>query len=132
MHHRFEVEGRELSTWCAWVSLFIPEILGRPARVTSADPESGEFVRLTVTPEQIESVAQDDAVISFVRPEAEAFGASATNVMKNFCHFIFFFASRSSGARWVDKHPSAFLYSLDDAFVLAKRLNTKNFGLSRH
>ena len=25
MHHRF-VDGRALSTWCAWDSLFIPEI----------------------------------------------------------------------------------------------------------
>src|SRR5438876_8689926 len=24
MHHRFEVAGRALSTWCAWDSLFIP------------------------------------------------------------------------------------------------------------
>jgi Alkylmercury lyase len=50
MHHRFEVDGRELSTWCAWDSLFIPEILGRPARITSADPESGKAVRLVVAP----------------------------------------------------------------------------------
>src|SRR5215469_726198 len=39
MHHRFEVDGRALSTWCAWDSLFIPEILGRPARASSIDPE---------------------------------------------------------------------------------------------
>src|SRR5258706_11477811 len=25
MHHRFEVDGRPLSTWCAWDRLFIPE-----------------------------------------------------------------------------------------------------------
>ena len=28
MHHRFQVAGRDLLTWCAWDSLFIPEILG--------------------------------------------------------------------------------------------------------
>jgi alkylmercury lyase len=27
MQHRFEVDGRTLWTWCAWDSLFIPEIL---------------------------------------------------------------------------------------------------------
>jgi alkylmercury lyase len=129
MHHRFEVDGRELSTWCAWDSLFIPEILGRSARVTSADPESGVLVRLTVAPERIESVAPDEAVISFVQPDAEAIGASAADVMKKFCHFIFFFETRSSGERWVDQHPRAFLCSLDDALVLAKRLNANNFGL---
>jgi hypothetical protein len=85
-------------------------------------------VRLVVTPERIESLKPDQAVISFIRPDAQAFGTSATNVMAKFCHFIFFFASPSSGERWVEKHPGTFLYSLDDAFALAKRLNAHNFG----
>src|SRR5437879_5369419 len=38
MHHRLEVDGRTLWTWCAWDSLFIPEILGKRARVVSPDP----------------------------------------------------------------------------------------------
>jgi alkylmercury lyase len=128
MHHRFEVDGRDLSTWCAWDSLFIPEILGCSARVTSRDLESGQLVRLVVTPERIESVEPDETVISFIRPDADVFGTSAANVMAKFCHFIFFFTSPSSGARWVEKNPGTFLYSLDDAFALAKRLNDHNFG----
>jgi alkylmercury lyase len=105
MHHRIEIDGRDLSTWCAWDSLFIPEILGRPARVASRDPESGEHVRLVVTPERIEWVEPNEAVISFIRPDAQVFGISAANVMARFCHFIFFFASRSSGERWTAKKP---------------------------
>jgi alkylmercury lyase len=128
MHHRFEVEGESLSTWCAWDSLFIPEILGRSARVTSPDPESGEIVRLVVTPERIQSAAPAEAVVSFIQPEAQVFGSSAANVMTKFCHYVFFFSSRRSGERWVGKHPDTFLYSLDQAFALAKRLNARNFG----
>jgi alkylmercury lyase len=128
MHHRLEVEGRELSTWCAWDSLFIPEILGRAARVASPDPETGEVVPLFVTPERIESVEPKEAVISFIRPDAHVFATSAANVMARFCHFIFFFAARSSGERWISKHPGTFLYALDDTFALAKRLNAYNFG----
>jgi alkylmercury lyase len=128
MHHRFELEGRTLWTWCAWDSLFIPEILGRSARVTSPDPETGEMVRLVVTPDRIESVVPDGAVVSFVQREAQVFDVDATNVMAKFCHFVFFFSSRTSGERWTAKHPDKFLYSLDDAFALAKRLNTRNFG----
>jgi alkylmercury lyase len=128
MHHRFRVDGRELSTWRAWDSLFIPEILGRSAHVTSADPESGGTVRLTVTPERIERVEPNDAVISFIWPDARVFKSSAANVMAGFCHFIFFFESRSSGDRWASKHPGTFLFSLEDAFALAKRLNGNKFG----
>jgi alkylmercury lyase len=128
MHHRFEVNGRSLWTWCAWDTLFIPEILGRPARVTSPDPESRELVRLTVTPDRIESVEPSDAVISFIRLDAEGFATSAANIMGSFCHFIFFFTSRASGERWTAKHPDTFLCTLDDAFALAKRLNAHYFG----
>ncbi|MGH7575101.1 MAG: organomercurial lyase [Longimicrobiales bacterium] len=45
MHHRFEIDARTLGTWCAWDSLFIPELLGEAARVQSTDPETGEVVR---------------------------------------------------------------------------------------
>ena len=128
MHHRFEVDGRTLWTWCAWDSLFIPEILGRSARVTSPDPETGEIVRLVVTPDGIKSVVPDGAVVSFIQPEALAFDKGAANVMAEFCHFIFFFASRASGEHWVAKHPDTFLYALDDAFAAAKRLNARFFG----
>jgi alkylmercury lyase len=128
MHHRFEVDDRILSTWCAWDSLFIPELLGRPARVVSSDPESGELVRLVVTPDRIESAEPEGAVVSFIMPDAQAFGSSAVNVIVKFCHFIFFFSSRSSGERWVAKHPDTFLCSLDDAFALARRHNARNFG----
>lgn len=128
MHHRFEVNGRSLWTWCAWDTLFIPEILGRPARVTSPDPESRELVRLTVTPDRIESVEPSDAVISFTKLDAEAFATSAATIMGSFCHYIFFFTSRASGERWTAKHPGTFLCTLDDAFTLAKRLNAANLG----
>jgi alkylmercury lyase len=127
MHHRFEVDGRSLWTWCAWDSLFIPEILGQTARVTSPDPETGELVRLVVTPHRIESAEPGSAVVSFLLPDAHAFGTSAANVVAKFCHFVFFFGSCVSGERWVAKHPGTFLYSLE-AFSLAKRLSARNFG----
>jgi alkylmercury lyase len=49
--------------------------------------------------------------------------------MARFCHFVFFFASRRSGERWVAKHPGTFLFSLEEAFTLAKRVNARSLGL---
>jgi len=82
---------------------------------------------LVVSPDRVESVEPVDALVSFLLPDGH-FRTSAANVMAQFCHFVFFFPSRSSGERWVGKHPGTFLYSLDEAFALAKRLNAKNFG----
>lgn len=130
MHHRFNVGGRALWTWCAWDSLFIPQLLSAGAHVESPDPETAEVVQLEVTPAGITSVRPPTAVMSFLAPDASAFRKSATNAMKSFCHFVFFFASRESGGVWIAKHPGTFLYSLDQAAVLARRFNSNNFGLA--
>lgn len=128
-HHKLELEGRALWTWCAWDTLFIPEILGERGRITSPDPETGEPVHLIVTPREIEAAEPGHAVVSFLLPDAHDFVTSGVNPMATFCHFVFFFASRASGERWVAKHPGTFLYSLDDAFGLANRFNARKFGL---
>ena len=128
MQHRFAVDGRELWTWCAWDSLFIPEILGKTARVTSQDPETDEKVRLTVTTERVDSIEPATAVVSFRSLGRSQFDSSAT-VMATFCHFVFFFASPESGARWTARHEGTFLYSIDEAFELARRFNARNFGV---
>jgi hypothetical protein len=86
-------------------------------------------VRLVLSPNEIKSVEPAKAIISFVRPDAQIFGASAVNVISRFCHFIFFFASPESGERWIARNSGTFLCSLDDAFALAKRFNTHNFGV---
>lgn len=128
MHHRFEVKGHTLWTWCAWDSLFLPELLGETARVASPDPETGEVVRLTVAPDRIQTVQPTTAVLSFLSPKTHDLDTSARNAMANFCHFVFFFASHESGERWATKHPGTFLYTLEDASELAKRVNQRNFG----
>ena len=128
MHHEFVVNGRKLWTWCAWDSLFIPELLGAEARVVSPDPGTKTPVRLSVTPDGVRQVEPDGAVVSFVHTNAEVFTTSAENVMASFCHYVFFFESRESGEAWAAEHPDTFLYGVDDAVTLAHRLNARNFG----
>jgi alkylmercury lyase len=125
MHHKFEVGGRTLWTWCAWDALFIPAILGADALVESADPVSGVPVRLTVTRDRVASVEPRSAVISFLLPDAEEFNKSAANVMAKFCHYGFFFTSMETGEYWTAKHPGTFLYAIDDAVEFARRLNAR-------
>ena len=128
MHHEFVVNGRKLWTWCAWDSLFIPELLGAEARIMSPDPRTKNPVRLSVTPEGVRRVDPEGAVVSFVRTNGDVFTTSAENVMASFCHYVFFFESRESGEAWAAEHPDTFLYSVDDAATLARRLNAWNFG----
>ena len=128
MPHKLHLDERTLWTWCAWDSLFIPEILGEQAQVESRDPHTGSTIRLTVTPEGVRSQEPETTVVSFVALNAELFNSSADNVMGSFCHFVFFFESRESGEAWATKHEGTFLLTLDEAADLAKRLNARNWG----
>jgi alkylmercury lyase len=126
-HHRFALDGPPLWTWCALDSLFLPELLGETARVESRDPASGEPVRLTVSPAGIESVEPTSVVLSMRSPEAWEI-SSAARVMATACHFIFFFASRTSGERWAAKHPQTGVLSLEEALAYGKRQNALLLG----
>ncbi len=128
MKHEFEVDGHTLYTWCAWDSLFIPEILGRSARVTSPCPQTGTAIRLTVTPDGVTSVEPPEVVVSFLLPDGDEFKARAENVMAHFCHYIFFLASPQAATAWTAEHPGTFALTLDQAFELGKRKNAAQFA----
>src|SRR5260370_10040737 len=36
--HRLTIDGQRLSAWCAWDTLFLPSLLGKPAEVESRSP----------------------------------------------------------------------------------------------
>lgn len=124
MKHRFEVRGVELHAWCAWDTLFLPELLGETARVESRCETSGETVRLTVSPTAIERCDPASPVVSFLAPVAARF---RENVLESFCHHVHFFRSRADGEAWVARREGTFLLSLDEAFQLARRKNALQF-----
>ncbi len=122
--YRFEVGGRTLHTWCAWDSLFIPEILQKSARVESTCPVTGDKIRLTVTPEGVHAVDPPGAVMSVVLPERAKI---EENVVRNFCHYVHFFSSAEAGSQWVSENDGTFIASMQEAFALAKKKNASRF-----
>ena len=123
MPHRFLLDGRTLYTWCAWDALFVPIVLGRDAHVESATPGTGEPVRLTVTPSGVREAAPEGAVLSFVRPPK-----FDSDVIRNFCHHVHFFASREAGEGWASRREDAFFLSLEEGFELGRRWVESTFG----
>lgn len=122
--HRIHVAEHALSAWCALDTLFLPDLLGETARVTSRSPTSGAEISLTVTPTGPTDPQPPDSVVSFLIPETE-FDA---NVIQNFCHFVHFFASPQDGEPWTAKHPDTFLLSVEDAYHLGQLTNRAVFG----
>ncbi len=122
--HRFKVDGRQLYAWCAWDSLFIPELLGKTADVESTCPISGETISLTVGPTRVENFSPDGAVISFLSP-ATSFDM---NVIAGFCHYVLFFNSEESGNKWLANHKDTVLLTLDEAREIGRVTNEATFG----
>ncbi len=125
MKHRFDVDGVPLHAWCAWDTLFLPELLGKTARIESACETSGLSVRLTVSPAAVERVEPRSPVVSFLAPDAARL---QQDVIKNFCHYVHFFRGREDGEVWVARNPGTFLLTLDEAFELALLKNQLQFG----
>jgi len=125
-HHHLTIDGRTLWTWCAQDSLFLPELLGETAVVDSSDPETREPVHLTISPKRVE--AEPEGVVLSITRADTADLSSAARIIATACHFIFFFASRNSGERWVAAHPQTELLSLEEAIEFGRRQNERVFG----
>lgn len=128
--HRMVVDGRSLSTWCAYDTLFLPALLDRTAHVETHDPMTGQAIRLTVSQRRIEEAEPAAAVASIVRPEAW-YVESAACVIASACYHMFFHVSRATGERWRLKSPETILLSLDEAFEFGSRSNAHRFGNDR-
>ncbi len=126
-HHQTTINKRKLWAWCAPDTLEHPELLDETAQIESRDPETGEWVHLTVSRDRIETVDLPGAVLSMSRPKRWDV-TSADRIITSACHFHFFFASRDSAERWVAKHPETLLLSLEEAFAFMKRFNHYMFG----
>lgn len=122
--HRLEVNGKTLYTWCAWDTLFIPELFNATVRVTSTCAATNETIRLIVSPTAAEARESNDVMVSFLIPDKTKF---QENLTASFCHFVYFFRSREVGEAWVSKHKGTFLLSLQEAFTVGRKMNAVQY-----
>lgn len=123
--HRFSIGGRSLYTWCAWDSLFIPEILGKTAHVQSECPVTGRSISVTVRPDGVSDCDPPEAIVSFLLPDAVDL---EQDVRGSFCEYVHFFASRDAGDEWTRRNEGTFLLTVSEAFELGRRKNASQFG----
>ncbi len=122
--HTLRINGRTLSAWCAWDTLFLPQLVGHTADIESASPGDAGIVRLTITPQQVERVEPVGSQMSVLVPDAQEM---QKNVVTSFCHFVHFFPSRQAAQSWTAKHAGTFLLSIHEAHVLARLKNEAQY-----
>ena len=122
--HHFTIGAQTLYTWCAWDTLFIPELLDQTAGVESSCPETKRRIRLTVTPHGVIDPDPPGVVMSWLIPEPTKI---RENVVANFCHYVHFFHSADAGANWALEHPGTFVVTLEEAYAIGKGRNAATY-----
>ena len=119
--HRFSVGGRELYTWCAWDTLFLPALLDEPAEVRSTCPLTGTPVRLRVNADGIADAEPADLCVSFP-PTATT---STADIVESFCCHVHFIAGQDAAQRWLRVHPGGRVLELQDAYEVGQRATAR-------
>ena len=127
MAHRLLVDDRVLYAWCAWDTLFLPELIGKPAQVKSTCPTTGDAISLSVDGNQVTGVAPDSTVLSFLHRD-HPFDA---NAIATFCRYVHFFADRGAAEQWTSEHDGTFVISLADGAEIARLANAARFPTIR-
>lgn len=127
MDHEIQIGDRTVYGWCAWDTLFLPEILAASVRVRSTCPATGREVSLRVGPAGIGELDPTEAVGSMVDPGCA--DVAGDRVLSSFCHHIRFLASADDGERWArDRDHDLFLLTVRDAWELGKMTNRLRYG----
>ena len=119
--HRFNINGRSLRTWCAWDTLFLPAMLDESVVVESESPLSGTAVRLTVTPNEVESTSPEAAVVSIATIDPEVHDVSSVEaIWGNFCHQVYFFPSADEAQEWAQGKSNIAILTVQEGYELGK------------
>jgi alkylmercury lyase len=114
--HGFSIGGRQLYTWCAWDTLFLPALLDQPAHVESSCPLTGTPVRLAVDQSGVRDVQPENVWVSFPPPGT----ASTADITGTFCCHVHFLADRAAADQWLRRHEGVTVLSVPDAFELGR------------
>lgn len=122
--HRMKMNDINNYAWCAWDTLFIPELVGATAQISATCTTTKEAMSLTITPQWVRS-DKTNTRLSFLLPDEKAV---QKNVATSFCHFVHFFISKKAGETWTAQNKSTFLLTLDEAFKVGKKVNAARYA----
>jgi alkylmercury lyase len=121
--NRLQIDNQILYTWCAWDALFIPLFLKQPVLVDVQTDPPGEYIRIKLTSEGVESYEPQSTVVSLIVPQPAAIGETFTteDIWMAFCNHVHFFRSRESASAWfVGRDYEPLLLSIEEGYELGR------------
>jgi alkylmercury lyase len=123
MPHQMTVNGQTIYAWCAWDTLFLPELLAATAEIQSRCPTTGRRITLSVEGTQVTSRDPTETVLSFLHRD-QPFDA---DTIRTFCHYVHFFVNPDAAAEWTAHREGTFTLSLADGSEIARLTNRARF-----
>ncbi len=127
--HRIAVNGNDMYAWCSLDTILLPGILETKGEIESADPVTGEMIRLTVTADQVVEVEPPDAVTSIFVPGKTATetddGELVVGADSEVCTSMLFYASRENAEQALENYPNIAIFTIEEAFSLARETWTE-------
>lgn len=122
--HVLEADGRTLYSWCALDTLFLPELLGRPARIRSTAPETAETISLVVDGWGVHDVVPEGAAMTLHAVN----GFDLNDVVGTFCCYVHFFASEQAARAWAGRNEGTYVASIAEGFEYGRLYNHAQLG----
>lgn len=118
--HRLEIDGKFLHSCCALWAHVIPKLVDRRVTIESIDPVRRSLVRLSVSPDRVESTEPLGAVATIAVATQEAIDA---DVGAAFCSQVRHFASRGSAEEFAAERPTCQVLTLAELQDAAGQLH---------
>ena len=128
-NHSFKAGNAELYTWCVFDALFLPEILGKPAIVSTRCPATGETIEIELTRQAIVSSRPSEPVMSIIAPDLDA---CRENLRGAFCNYVNLFVDERAYRDWAAGEAGVAHVTLLEAHQLALQRNRTRYGDHLH
>jgi len=115
--YRFRVGDRQLYTWCAWDTLFLPALLDETASVHSTCALTSADVELVVSPGGLQNFGPGELYVTF----PALADTHAGDIRNSFCCHVVFLAGAQTAHTWKAAHAGGTVLPVDAAYELGHR-----------
>ncbi len=127
--HSFRVNGNDKYAWSSLDTILLPGVLEAEGEIESNDPVTGATIRLTITADQVVKVEPAGAVTSiFVpgkTPTETKDGELVIGAESEVCRSMLFYESRESAEQALENYPNIAIFTIEEAFNLARKAWTE-------
>lgn len=114
--HHILMDNQRLYAWCAYDAMYAPGVVGMPAQIVSEDPVTGKSIQVSITPDGVETIQPEGAVVSVFDPGGDmSAGPESTR-----CTHMLFFESRESANQWMQGRTGVSILTVGEIFELVK------------